>query len=761
MKDIKTKITKGAEDLKLYWKTPPHGRYMPFKEIASLAVGGMGVKFICYAVQLMILSLGNTLIGNTIGIPPRELYVIYILSVIASFPLTGIRAKIIDNSGNKKGKFRPYIFTMAIPTVILAIGFTWMPYDKMSILWKCITVLLYNIGFQFFYMFMFDSYTNIINVLSPNTYERSDVNSVTAVVDSFAPTIIGFILPLLASVITGQNTIYDMKIYRVIFPPLLLFGLLLTIFIHKNTEEKIVQAKTHVVQIKFMDALRAVAKNKYFWIISLAGWIGFLESSFATILAWLYNYQEACTPMQYSIVTAVYGNSALWSMLFAPVLIRKIGKRNLLISSNLMSIVFILMMYPVVTQAPKSMIIWLMLGCMFINGLGTSLGNLLTYSLNGDIRDYQQYITGERIDGMFLAIGLIGSVVTMVTGFVLPAIYDYAGLNEQVAVSLGYDGSNVYHVLYNEYYFKHICGILIIASAVGAALNAIPYFFYDLTETKQKAMVTVLKIRALFEDYGNDALSDEQLVEAIDIIEESQSLIHLTPVKPTKVKIKEAKKAKNKAAVKAAKDEYKNQKELNEKIAISKYVVDEINKFNSPEMQKEIKISQQIFDAGLEGLPTLNIIGMEKQLNEAKKLIAKYYPHGIVPFDGKLFDTLFAKEDQLDEKRRQIAALPKSKENKEKLKELNKEIAEIKKQTKDAVNQNSIYNRAAKPYLDAKKLLLQKENYSHYEEIKTRYEESKARAEQSRLEREEAQRREAEEKELYAAKMRRERKVKK
>ena len=178
---------------------------------------------------------------------------------------------------------------MAIPTVILAIGFTYMPYDSMTMLWKCVTVLLYNIGFQFFYMFMFDSYTNIINVLSPNTYERSDVNSVTAVVDSFAPTIAGFLLPLLAQLITGQNTIYDMRIYRAVFPPLLLFGLLLTVFIHVNTEEKIVQAKTHVVQIKFWDALRAVVKNKYFWIISLAGWIGFLESSFATILAWLYN----------------------------------------------------------------------------------------------------------------------------------------------------------------------------------------------------------------------------------------------------------------------------------------------------------------------------------------------------------------------------------------------------------------------------------------------------------------------------------------
>lgn len=735
IKNIKNQAATKIQDLKLYWKEPPRGRYMPFKEIASLAIGGMGVKFICYAVQLMILSVGNTLIGNTIGIPPRELYVIYVLSVIASFPLTAIRAKIIDNSGNKKGKFRPYIFTMAIPTVILAIGFTWMPYDSMSTLWKCITVLLYNIGFQFFYMFMFDSYTNIINVLSPNTYERSDVNSVTAVVDSFAPTIISFILPLLASAITGQNTIYDMKIYRVIFPPILLFGLLLTIFIHKNTEEKIVQAKTHIVQVKFMDALRAVAKNKYFWIISLASWIGFLESSFATILAWLYNYQEACTPMQYSIVTAIYGNSALWSMIFAPILIRKIGKRNLLISSNLLSIVFILMLYPVVTQAPKNMIIWLTLGCMFINGIGTSLGNLLTYSLNGDIRDYQQYITGERIDGMFLAIGLIGSVVTMVTGFVLPAIYDYAGLNEQVAVSLGYDGSNVYYVLYNDNYFKHICGILIIASAVGATLNAIPYFFYDLTETKQKAMVTVLKIRALFEDYGNNALSDEQLVEAIDIIEQSQKLVNEEPKKPSKDNIKAAKKSKNKAAVKAAKQEYKNCKEHNEKITIAKFVVDEINKFDSEQMQKEVKIARQIVDAGLDGFTTLKIKSKQKQLKESVKLIKKYYPNGIVSFDSSVFDELFAREDEIDKRQRELANLPKSSDKREKLKQIIKEKAEIKKQVKNAVNQNSVFNRAAKPYLDAKKLLIQQENYSHYDEIKDRYEESKARAEMAHLQR--------------------------
>lgn len=794
MVNVKKLVSENIEKLKLYWNKPPHGKYMPFKEIASLAFGGMGVKFICYAVQMMLLSVGNTLIGNTIGIPPQPLYLIYIISIIASFPLTAVRARMVDSAKNGKGRFRPYIFTMAIPTVILAMGFTWMPYDSMTLFWKCFTVLMFNIGFQFFYTFMFDSYTNIINVLSPNTYERSDVCSVTAVTDSLAPTIIGFLMPLLARAVTGENTIYDMRIYRAVFPPILLLGLLLTILIHVNTEEKVIEAKTHLIKIGFMDALRAVAKNKYFWIISCASWIGFLESSFGTILAWLYNYQEACTPLQYSIVTAVYGNSSLWSMLFAPILIRKIGKRNLLLYSNLMSILFILCMYPVVTEAPKSMMIWLMLICMFVNGLGTSLGNLLQYSLNGDIRDYQQYLTGERIDGMFFTVGLIGSVVGMVTGSVLPAIYNWAGLNETVAKSLGYDGSNVYFVLYDPEYFKRICGILVIASAIGAALNAIPYFFYDLTEVKQKAMVSVLKIRALFEDYGNNALSDENLIEAIDLIDEAYDYYDKTPVKPDKTEIREAKRAKDKSAVKAAKRKVHEQKEQNEKIVIGQYIVREVEKFSHPVMQSQVERAKRICERGLAGLMDLNTISVkearrlpkntpdEKEMRKyaienaraerlSRKALQKNYANGISEFDSDIFGELFRQEDEIDSRIKTMIfdyRTATEQKNKSKAREINEAIKalrkkkwELEKKVKMLTEQYSAYNRAAKPYIDAKKLLIQQENYRRYDEIKANYEEPKARAEAHRAEKEEAERREQAEKEAYAAKLKAERKASK
>lgn len=749
MKNIKATVTETFAKVKDNWKEPSQGKYMPFKEIASLAIGGMGVKFICYAVQLMVLSVGNTLIGNTIGIPPQPMYIIYIISVICGFPLTALRAKIIDNSRNPKGKFRPYIFTMAIPTVLLAIGFTWMPYDSMTMVEKCITVLLYNIGFQFFYMFMFDSYTNIINVLSPNTYERSDVCSITSVTDSFAPTIVGFLMPILAYVVTGERTIYDMKIYRVVFPPILLLGLLMTVLIHTNTKEKIMQPKNHIVQIRFIDALRAVAKNKYFWIISLASWLGFLESSFATILAWLYNYQEACTPVQYSIVTAVYGNSALWSMLFAPMLIRKVGKRNLLLYSNLMSIGFILLMYPVITQAPKSMIIWLMLGCMFINGLVTSLGNLLQFSVNGDIRDYQQYVTGERIDGIFLTVGIISSVVNMVTGYVLPLLYESAGLNETVAATLGY--SNVYDVLFNEFYFQKICGVLVVASAVGATLNAIPYFFYDLTEVKQKAMMSVLKIRAMFEDYANGQLNDEQLVETIELIDESRIYVNKTPVKLSRKNIRKAKTTKDKEKINAAKQEYAEQKLTNEKITIAQYVIEEIDKFDTDVVKARVIRAEEIVSQGIESLYTLSTITLkdakampkttaeEKELRKiaisdarkekvSKKMLKRHFPNGIERFDVGIFDSLFAEQDALDMKQKDYterfndAKAAKDdfhlEEYRQILRTIPKEKSRIKSQLKSAIQKQSIYNRAAAPYIDAEKLLVQRDNYSNYSEIK-------------------------------------------
>lgn len=823
--NLREKLSDGLSKVKTYWKVPPLGNYMNYREILSLAGGGIGFKAIITCVEGMILSVGNNLIGNVIGIKPSALYVIYILGVLASFPLTALRANIIDNTRNKKGKYRPYLMSMGIPTAILGIGFVWMPYEKMSEFWACVVVLLFNIGFQFFYMFFYEVYNNYVVVLSPNSQERANVSSIKAVTDSLAPSIVNVIVPLFGRMITGTDTLNDIRIYRYVYPPIIIVGMLIGIIAYVNVEEKIVQAKTHVIQIRFIDAFRAVAKNKYFWIISLAGWLGFLESAYGNILWWLYNYQKACGAGGYALITTIYGNASFWGMILAPFMIKRFGKRNVLVTTNLFNILFIATMYPVIRYVNPAAVIWVVLICLFANGVVGAFAHILTPALNGDIRDYQQYVTGERIDGMFSAVGLIGTVITLLTSSVLPTLYERGGINEETAASMLTPSKvsellkagaitaekadellagkfNAYDVLYDLNTFHHIIGILIVASVIGAAMNVIPYFFYDLSEVKQKAMIKVLKIRAMFEDFGNGALRDDALVESVDIIEEAKSLENASPLDLKEVKkgIGAAKRAKyssnadKKAAVKAAKKAWYDARDYNENIEISAIVNKEMDKFSTELVKEKVRVAEGIYAGGLAGLVNVNddIVKQAKALPKAteeeklyrkamiesavgrlnsKKVINKNFGGTLTEFDTSVFDDFDRREQELDERQKKLydeldiakkaKSADKVKEIKDALKASSKERRELNANLKKVTKEHSLYYSAAKTYLNAKRLLDEKENYSHFEKIAAMYDDAKVRAaEERRLEEERRIQLEKEEK-AFAEKLRAEKKAKK
>ncbi len=266
-------VFENAKKVKAYWKSPEAGKYMPYKEILSYSGGGIGVYFIIDIVNKMLLSTSNVLIGNTIGIDSRHLYLMYILAVISSFPLTALRANIIDNTRSKNGKYRPFLIKMGIPCAFLAIAFVWMPYEGLTYFAKCIVILLFNFGFQFFFSFFRESYENLIHVLSPDSQERTNVLGIKAVIYSLAPSIINAITPVLAQRYFN-NDMTDINLYRYVYPPIAVIGILLSVVVFVNTREKLILAKTHVVKVNFFSALKAVAKNKYFWIIALAGWLG-------------------------------------------------------------------------------------------------------------------------------------------------------------------------------------------------------------------------------------------------------------------------------------------------------------------------------------------------------------------------------------------------------------------------------------------------------------------------------------------------------
>lgn len=791
--NVVEKVKDFAVKVPTYWKTPPLGRYMTYKEICAYSFGGIGAYFLIYVVQQLFLSVNNFIIGSAIGLDARLIYIIYVIAIIAGFPCTAIRAYIIDNVRNKKGKYRPYLISMGIPTAILAIGMVWVPYERIeSQVAKAVIILFFNFGFQFFYQFFYEAYENLVKVLSPNTQERSDVAAFKSIVYSLAPSIATAIMPLLAQLITG-GSLTNMRLYRIAYPPMAIVGILMSIMVYANTQEKIVQAKTHVIQIKFIDALRSVAKNKYFWIISLAGWIGFLESSYGVILNWLYQYKHAATAPEFTIIGLIYGNASFWGMLFAPFAIRRYGKKRVLITTNFLNIIFIAAMYPVIAAEPAHMI-WVVLICLFANGVVGAFAHILTPSIDADIRDYQQYVTGERIDGMFSTVGLIGQIVTMATSSVIPFVYSEMGINEatlqanlpeiiQNANDPGLDLTNMYNVLYVDEIFDNIMLVLILLSVVGAFMNVIPYFFYDLSETKQRGMIKVLQIRAMFEDYGNGVLQDKDIVSTIDTIREAETYASAAPKEITKRDIKAAK---SKAEKKAAKKAYRDAMEYNRMIEISKIVMDEMNRFTTVEGQAQLEEAKQAVEMGYDFIYNFDPQAVkraralpkatekEKAYRKAeiqrardavfaRRTALRKFPNGIQEFDVSVFESLFAREDALNEKIESLYKAyydAKKQKNQAEVNSLKADIkaakAEKKKldaEIKKAGDENALYTRAAKPYIDAKKLLTQAENYCRFEEIAAMYDDAKVRHEEALAQAAAEAERQKQEEKAYAAQL--------
>ena len=757
--NLKEKVSTIWNNVVLHWKTPALGKYVPYKEIIAYGIGGMGVQFVMFFCSQIALSATSFLVGNTIGIKPMHLQYMAVASTIIGFGITIGRSYIIDSARFKSGKFRPWLAITGIPSAAIAVIFVWLPYDTMSYLQKVAAVFIcYNL-LQCFYPFFQQAYTDLANVISPNSHERTDIVSVSSIIYSMAPSLTGLFVPMLSTLTGGLNSITT---YRIIHPIVAIVGLLLSYIAYAGTRERIIVAESHVTQFKFSDAFRAVAKNKYFWITSLAGWLGFLEGAVGVIIGWTFIYAYPNRMALYGIATTLIGNAALWAMLLCPVAIRVIGKRNLLIWCNVTNVLLIGLLYPLYNNIPALIILY------YLNGFVNSFSIVYTPGINADMRDYQQYFTGERIDGMFGAVGIIGSFIGMFTGMVLPIIYQMLGLEDN------------YDVLEVASFREDMFDVLIVAAVIGAALNFVPYIFYDLTETKQRGIVKVLKIRAMFEDYGNGILRDESIVEAIDIIDEANLLYKDRALMTTKDDINKAKrlpartpeekefrkkeiarlraaykefntqnrdikkdrinqakampkstdaeKAARKAAIKAAKKENRELNKLNADISVCDFIIDEMNKYDTLRIKKQVERSRALEAAGYNGIFDYNkeimieakalpnstheereirsdAITHARALKNARKAMIKFYgsPENIVEPSDDAFKAAEALPD--DTFAHQL---------------------EKKRTVKKLVNEKSKYIRSVKPLLDARRQLTEKENYAHLDDIRARYADAKA-----------------------------------
>ncbi|MBQ3004593.1 MAG: MFS transporter [Clostridia bacterium] len=684
------KAKNAIKTVKDYWRIPAKGNYIPYKEVASLSGAGFGVYWTTLLASAIGLDASNFLVGASIGLRPMDLSVMLIVANLVGIPIGIFRSWYYDNHNLKGGKFLPFIKKTGLPIVLITTLFVWLPYENMQYITKAVVVWFMYMLMNIFLCFYNESYTYFQQIITPNAQERATVMSISQVIYSLAPTITGLVIPLIAGFTWGLNNIWT---YRVVYPIFTVIGFVISTVFFRKVKERLILPKKKPEPVRMFDAIREVAKNKYYWIIQAAAWVVFLESGYGVVLGWSFVYVNGGEHQaMLGVANTVIGNAALWSMLLAPIAIKVMGKRNLLITANSVNIVILLVLYFTYKNLIFICVLW------YINTFINTFWNIVQHQISADMRDYHQWKTGVRVDGLFGPLGMIGTFIGFFTGMVYPAIYEKMGLLDD------------YNVLYDDTIRNNLFEVLILCSAVGALLNLIPFCFYDLTENKHKAYVDVLKIRAMFENHSLGVLENDELSEAMEIIHEAQKLYG------------KEKLTVGKNADKIVKKEIKETNLAIERAAI---IMEDLNKFSTAAGRIRLEQAKEDYSRG----ELYYYENAAELLKEAKKLPGKTKEEKEIRSD-KIKNARLKKESASLIKKYGIYNIeaPNEKVKNEILgreAESFTESIKIKKELKAYLKSVSVYSRIVKPYTNAKSLIEQADYYTHYEELESMYTEIK------------------------------------
>ncbi len=735
--EIIDKVKNGLQELRLYWNQPRPGEYVPYKEIIMLSVGWMAM---CMSIQWTIgFGVGNEFTGMTLKMNNNQLLVMSYVCQAIGYILTPFNAWIVDNLRSKDGKYRVYI-KLAIPAMVLTILSLWLPYERVRDsqlpgAQYIMIAMLFLIG-QLqgnVQSWVSTGVTNMVHVMTPNTQERTKIMAITSIIYSLGFSINNVYYPTMVDILCENGDKYNMTYYRGAYTPVALL-MVVVMLAYFGTKERLVLPKSRITKMSFASSMRAVAGNKIFWIKCADGWNNFLEGAKGDIWGWMVYRAHIMKPTTYGLLNTISYNANFWGMLFSPAIIKKFGKKKIKIFKNVLQI-FLVASYFLFYKSPLAGI-----GLFIVYTLDRFVDtyNVIDSAIESDMRDNQQYLIGERIDGAFgFVSSYAGGAIGAVTGLFLPWLYKKKGFDGNdysvLDVYLNYDENlplskqkkNPDCVLYS------LMDTLLVVSVIGAAIDVLPWFLYDISETGQKSMIRVIRIRTLIEDADNPDREESTYIEGCEAIFKAIKYYEAEKDTTTKAILKEARalpsttpeqKEFRKQAIKDAKKRIQDVAEHNEEKEIANFVMHELKRFENEFGQKQVELCKLIvangperfFECAKQAQQMANDLPVTKDKEErtwrkqeirnaralvrSARLAKKYYPDGIVPFDENIYEAAYNMPDDT------------------------KEQAKIRREAmRIASKQRDRYSNVAAPYLSALRTLALYEGYNNINKFTEEY----------------------------------------
>lgn len=257
-----------------------------------------------------------------------------------------------------------------------------------------------------------------------------------------------------------------------------------------GVKERMVLPRKKKMHVPFFKGVKDTLKNKYIMLANASGILGSFRTIMYTYINWVCTYMVISEWSQ-TIALTIIPMAYTPGMLLAPIFINKVGKKNLILISNFGCAFFTAVMLGMtfVGGGNKLVVGWSMFILSFLLTLFNSVQVVTTYAITAQQYDYQQFKTGERMEGF---LSQFGSVVNTLAGigfaFITPAINKHYGYVDDASV------------LYNANVIIPIIRMYCVLGVASAILGAVPMFFWDMTEKKHREIMEVLKVRASVQD---------------------------------------------------------------------------------------------------------------------------------------------------------------------------------------------------------------------------------------------------------------------
>ncbi|MDR1905913.1 MAG: MFS transporter [Clostridiales bacterium] len=516
--------------LKSHWTTPPPNYQVSYKEFLSFSLGSGGFSFISVLVVWTTLAMNIPLMVSYFHVSTGLIFFLTMTASLIGLIRAPILSMIIDNSRSLKGKFKPFLLVGVLGAGICFCLIPYIPSEWVETLLFSISVpelpifgvdastisislgvlvmfLLLQIG-SFFSTLLTQSLGGIEQTISTVAQERANISSFKNIIGKIPESVINIVMPLIAGAFFASGTASGMNnimLYRIFFPICAIGGVIFVLFAYRGTKERTVVDKQYVNKVKFSDGVKELSKNKYFWIITVFSiFIGIRAHS--NIYLWICTYaiggQAGDTAL--AICNAVLNMAFLPGLILAPMLIKKFGKRKLIVVANIFCVGTILLQLFVLKNP------YIILVLIFFQNLLKG-AEFITAIMVSDVLDYQQWKTGRRLEGFWQNYhGFILTAAGLFTGILVPLFLSFAGIGFGVGIDTALQDSRLMSGAFRN---------ITLLALLGSIVSMIPMFFYDLTEKKHANYIRALKLRAAVKNYQGNNLAEEDIVNVKKILE--------------------------------------------------------------------------------------------------------------------------------------------------------------------------------------------------------------------------------------------------